>query len=91
MERGREGRHRDSLVNPQSAWGVSGPSERREALRETSCPATLVGKDSAARQVSDKAFSSGTWRKSVRREEGADGAAHVVRAAEGSKAKVVPA
>lgn len=62
--RGGRAGTRDSLVNPQSAWGgVSGPSERREALRGTSCPATLVGKDSAARQVSDKAFSSGTWRK----------------------------
>lgn len=70
--------------------GVSGPSEQREALRETSCPGTLVGKDSAARQVSDKAFSSGTWRKRWQKRGGSRWG-RWCRATGGSKADVVPA
>lgn len=72
------GQARGALSRTHKVLGVSGPWERSEALRETSCPAALGGRIFRPGGSLIRHFHPGVGVNGVGKEKGADAAAQVV-------------
>lgn len=88
--RGGRAGTRDSLVNPQSAWGGLWPLGAKGGPERNFLPCHPGGEGFCGQAGLYKAFSSGTWRKWWQKRGGSRWG-RWCRATGGSKADVVPA